>query len=82
MDIFSVRDFSATTCLRILKFGAKLDSDELYGVTKTATYCISRILTRILKIGVKCCLPEKFGVLPYFSIGTFEKVGVRIKKLK
>ena len=27
-------------------------------------------------------LPEKIGVLPYFSIGTFEKVGVRIKKLE
>ena len=43
MDIFSVRDFSnfsfikyfsATTWVRILKFGAKLDSDEMYCVTK------------------------------------------------
>ena len=25
----------------ILKFGTKLDSDELYCVTKTATYCLS-----------------------------------------
>ena len=41
MDIFSVKNFSATTWLRILKFGTKLDSDELYCVTKTATYCIS-----------------------------------------
>ena len=31
---FSVKDFSATTWLRILKFGTKLDSDELYCVTK------------------------------------------------
>ena len=31
---FSVKDFSATTWVRILKFGAKLDSDELYCVTK------------------------------------------------
>ena len=39
---FFVKDFSATTWVRILKFGAKLDSDELYCVTKkTATYCIS-----------------------------------------
>ena len=38
---FSVKDFSATTQLRILKFGSKLDSDELYCVTKTATYCLS-----------------------------------------
>ena len=39
---FSVKDFSLTTWLRILKFGTKLDSDELFCVTqKTATYCLS-----------------------------------------
>ena len=31
---FSVKDFSASTWVKILKFGAKLDSDELYCVTK------------------------------------------------
>ena len=31
---FSVKDFSATTWVRILKFGTKLDSDEMYCVTK------------------------------------------------
>ena len=41
MDNFSVQDFSATTLLSILKFGTKRDSDELFCVTKTATYCIS-----------------------------------------
>ena len=41
-----------------------------------------RVLTRILKIGVKCCHPEKVGVLPYFSIETFQKVGVRNEKLE
>ena len=40
--LFSVKDFSATTRVRILKFGTKLDSDELYCVAKkTATYCLS-----------------------------------------
>ena len=34
MDIFSVKDFSATTRVRILKFGTKLDSGEFYCVTK------------------------------------------------
>ena len=34
MDIFSVKDFSATTLVRILKLGTKLDSDELYCITK------------------------------------------------
>ena len=41
MNIFSVKDFSATTWLRILKFGTKIDRDELYCVTKTAAYCLS-----------------------------------------
>ena len=41
VNFFSVTDFSATTWVRILKFGTKLDSDELYCVTKTATYCLS-----------------------------------------
>ena len=31
---FFVKDFAATTWVRILKFGTKLDSDELYCVTK------------------------------------------------
>ena len=34
MDIFSVKDFWATTWVRILKFGTKLDSDLLYCVVK------------------------------------------------
>ena len=34
MDIFSVKDFSATTWVMTLKFGTKLDSDEVYCVRK------------------------------------------------
>ena len=34
MYIFSVKDLSATTWVRILKFGTELDSDELYYVAK------------------------------------------------
>ena len=34
MEKFFVKDFSATTWVRILKFGTKLDSDELYCVIK------------------------------------------------
>ena len=37
---FSVKDFSATIWVRILKLSTKLDSDELYCVTKKATYCL------------------------------------------
>ena len=32
--LFSVKDFSATNWVRVLKFGTRLDSDELYCVTK------------------------------------------------
>ena len=34
VNFFSVKDFSASTRVRILKFGTKLDNDELYCVTK------------------------------------------------
>ena len=34
MEKFFVKDFSATTWVRILKFATKLDSDELYCVIK------------------------------------------------
>ena len=34
VNFFSVKDFSATNWVRILKFSTKLDSDELYCVTK------------------------------------------------
>ena len=34
MEIVFVKYFSATTWVRILKFGTKLDSDELYCVRK------------------------------------------------
>ena len=39
VNFFSVKDFSALARVRILKFGTKLDSDELYCVT--ATYYLS-----------------------------------------
>ena len=35
---FSVKDFSATTWVRILKFGTKLDSDKLYCVTRELSH--------------------------------------------
>ena len=34
VNFFFVKDFSAITWVRILKFGTRLDSDELYCVTK------------------------------------------------
>ena len=53
MIIFSVKDFSATILLMILKFGTKLDSDESYCVTKQkphiayqSLYFVPRLLCR------------------------------------
>ena len=43
---------------------------------------VSRVLTRILKIGVKSVVQKKLGVLQYFSIELFQKVGVRNEKLE
>ena len=36
VNFFSTKDFSATTWVRILKFGTKLGSEELYCVTKNS----------------------------------------------
>ena len=44
MEKFFVKDFSATTWVRILKFGTKLDSDELYCVTKEQPHIVYQSL--------------------------------------
>ena len=44
MDIFSVKDFSATTGVRTLKFGTKLDSDKLYCVIKEEPHIANQSL--------------------------------------
>ena len=54
MDIFSVKDFSATTWVRILKFGTKLDSDELYCVTKEQPHIMYQSLFCSFFFDEKC----------------------------
>ena len=44
MEKFFVKDFLATTWVRILKFGTKLDSDELYCVTKEQPHIVYQSL--------------------------------------
>ena len=44
VNFFSVKDFSATTWVRILKFGTKLDNDELYCVTKEQPHIVYQSL--------------------------------------
>ena len=52
---FSVKDFSATTWVRILKLGAMLDRDELYCITKN-----SHILLKSLYLFIFLSLQWKF----------------------
>ena len=53
---FSVKDFSATTWVRVLKFSTKLHSDELYCVTKEQPH----IAYQSLYLFIFLCLQWKF----------------------
>ena len=61
VNFFFVKDFSATTWVRILKFCTKLDSDELYCVTKEQPH----IAYQSLYLFIFLSLQWKF--LPQFS---------------
>ena len=50
---FSVKDFSGTTLLRILKFGTKLDSDELYCVRENQPHMAYRSLYLSIFLSLK-----------------------------
>ena len=62
MEKFFVKDFSATTWVRILKFGTKLDSDELYCVTKDEVYrgYIVFAFSVIMFVCLSVCLSVNF----------------------
>ena len=66
MEKFFVKDFSATTWVRILKFSTKLDSDELYCVTKEQPHIAYQSLylfrVRILKFSAKLDSDELYCV--------------------
>ena len=53
VNFFSVKDFSATTWVRILKFGTKLDGDELYCVTKEQPHIAYRSLYLFIFLSLK-----------------------------
>ena len=44
VNFFLVKDFSATTWVKILKFGTKLDSDELYCVAEKQPHIVYQSL--------------------------------------
>ena len=64
MEKFFVKDFSATTWVRILKFGTKLDSDELYCVTKEQTH----IAYQSLYLFIFLSLQWKFLLYPRYEV--------------
>ena len=53
VNCFSVKDFSATTWVRILKFGSKLDSEELYCVTNKQLHIAYQSLYLFIFLSLK-----------------------------
>ena len=67
---FSVKDFSATTGVRILKFGTKLDSDDLYRVTKEQPHIAYQSLYLFIFLYLQWKFPSQISQLilePVFS---------------
>ena len=59
MGIFSVKDFSATSLVMILKFGTKLDSDILYCIAKMQPHISYHSLYLFISFfSVKLCLSK------------------------
>ena len=76
--IFFVKDFSATTWVRILKFSTKLDSDELYCVTKEQPHISYQSLYLFIFLSLQWKFPSQISHLllePLFSnfVYTFRK---------
>ena len=68
MEKIFVKDFSATTWVRILKFGTKLDSDELYCVTKEQPHYAHQslyLLFFFLSNGNFCLSPMEISVTDF-----------------
>ena len=63
VNFFSVKNFSATSWVRILKFATKLDSDELYCVTKIQPHIAYQSLYLFIFCNYVClfvCLSVNF----------------------
>ena len=58
---FFVKDFSATTWVRILKFGTKLDGDELYRVIKEQPLIAYQSLYLFIFLPLQCKLPSQIS---------------------
>ena len=78
MENFFVNYFSATTWVRILKFGTKLDSDELYCVTKEQAHIAYQYLYLFIFLSLQWKFLSQISPLllePLFSnfVYTFKK---------
>ena len=78
VNFFSVKDFSATNWVRILKFGTKLDSDELYCVAKEQPHSAYQSLYLLIFLSLQWKFLSQISQLllePVFSnfVHTFKK---------
>ena len=70
MEKIFVKDSSATTWVRILKFGAKLDSDELYCVRKEQPHIAYQFLYLFIFLSLQWIFLSQISQLllePVFS---------------
>ena len=63
VNFFFVKDFSATTWVRNLKFGTKLDSDKLYCVTKNQPHIAYQSLYLCIFLSLQWKLLSKISQL-------------------
>ena len=68
MDIFSVKDFSATTWVTILKYGTKLDSDELYCVLKEQPHIACQSLYLLIFLSLQWKFLSDFSAPIWASV--------------
>ena len=73
MEKFFVKDFSATTWVRILKFDTKLDSDELYCVTKEQPHIVYQSLY-LFVFSFSTMEPMEIFFVKYFSATTWVRI--------
>ena len=67
MEKFFVKDFSATTWVRILKYGTKLDSDELYCVTKEQPHIAYQSLYLFIFLSLQWKFLSQIFISSYWS---------------
>ena len=78
VNFFSVKDFSATSWVRILKFGTKLDSDELYCVTKEQPHIAYRSLYVFIFLSLQWKFVTDFSAPIGASVCIFRMANCRV----